>query len=390
MKELRVCIVCPLYYPGIGGISRQAVYLTEALHKEGVKTFVITRGIGNVGDIESDIELVKIWSYGSREYSRIQVATISNLITSVTFSLNLTWRLFRRRRDYDIVHFHGASIPLLTNAPLLKLMGKKIVAKVSSSGLGIEAGSFKGRYSILGKIFMAILKRVDAFVAISSTIESALIDEGYKKERIHRISNFVDMTVFKSTAEKTLEETSNDADKKTVVFSGALIDTKGVDVLLRAWKQVCEVFEDARLLILGKGPAEEALKTLAIELNLNDSVEFAGEVEDVPERLQRADIGVLPSFHEGMPNSLLEAMGSGLPVVATRISGVIDVIEDGVNGFIVTPGSVEELATALMKLLKDELLLESMGKEAFNTIANNYSLTATTPKYISLYERLIS
>ncbi|MCK4847042.1 MAG: glycosyltransferase family 4 protein, partial [Deltaproteobacteria bacterium] len=298
----------------------------------------------------------------------------------------------RRRRDYDIVHFHGASIPLLTSALLLKLMGKKIVAKVSSSGLGIEAGSFKGRYSILGKIFISILKRVDAFVAISSTIESALISEGYPQGRIHRISNFVDMTVFKNSkasADKRLGSSKENTEEKTVVFSGALIDTKGVDVLLKAWQKVSESFSEARLSILGKGHDEEKLKALAEELQLNN-VEFTGEVDDVPRRLQRADIGVLPSFHEGMPNSLLEAMGSGLPVVATRISGVIDAVNDGVNGFIVTPGSVEELAEALVKLLKDDLLLGKMGSEALNTICDNYSLEATTPKYISLYERLTS
>ena len=388
MKRLRVCIVCPLYYPGIGGISRQAVYLTEALHKAGVKGFVITRRLEDIKEIDSNVELVKIWSYGSHTYKRIQTATISNLITSITFSLNLVWRLFRRRRDYDIVHFHGASIPLLTSVLFLKLMGKKIVAKVSSSGLGIEAGSFKGRYPILSTVFIAVLKRVDAFAAISSTIERALQGEGYPKEKIHRISNFVDMTVF---PKKKQEDPKRSTGKKTVVFSGALIDTKGVDVLLKAWKQVGEAFTEARLLILGKGPAEEDLKALAIELKLDkDSVEFAGEVEDVPERLQRAYIGVLPSFYEGMPNSLLEAMGSGLPVVATRISGVVDVLEDNVNGLIVTPGSVEELREALMKLLKDDTLARSMGEKAFNTIRDHYSLKATAPKYIKLYERLIS
>lgn len=359
---------------------RQAVYLTEGLHRAGVELFVIARNIPDLPPFDSSVDIRKIWAFGSQK--RLEAKTPLNLLSSVSFSLNLVLKLFKYRRDYDIVHFHGASIPLLTALPFLKLMGKRVVTKVACAKLGTEAGSFYGRYGLLGRTFILILKGVDAFVAISSEIEEGLLSEGYDRRRINRTPNFVELSLF-------FPGEGGRVRGRNVIFSGALEKRKGLDVFLMAWGEILKVFPESRLTIIGKGQEEAGLKGLAKELGLEDTVFFLGAVENVPSYLRDADLFVLPSYQEGMPNALLEAMACGLPVVATRIGGVVDVVKDGENGLLVEPGDHVSLAEAVLRILGDGCFAGEIASNALKTIREGYSLKGIVPRYIELYKRLL-
>lgn len=381
IQEMKVCIVCPVYHPGLGGIGRQAVSLTEELHRRGINLFVITRKLEGVSSFKSDIKSIKVWAFRPHAY-RIEKKTVSNLLTSVTFSLNLLFALAKRRKDYDMVHFHGAGIPLLITLPFLKFIDKKIVAKVSSAKLGIEAGSFYNKYGIIGRLFIRILKIADAFVAISDEIKEGLLTEGYKQNRVWQIPNFVDLSVFFQTHR-------NQSNSKTVIFSGALDRRKGIEILLEALKEVSESVPDVRLIILGDGLMRDALKAKANDLGIGGIVTFKGQVENVSDYLRNAGLFVLPSYQEGLPNSLLEAMACGLPVIASKIGGVVDVVEDGKSGILFEPGDVSRLASAMIKLLNDNELRMRLGKEARKRIVDSFSIDRIADEYISLYERLL-
>jgi glycosyltransferase involved in cell wall biosynthesis len=378
---IKVCVVCPVYHPGLGGIGRQAVSLTEELHNRGLNLFVITRKLKSVPSYNvSDVRRIKIWAYRPSVY-RIEKKTIPNLLTSVTFSINLLITLIRNRRDYDLVHFHGASIPLLITIPFLKFLNKKVIAKVSSAKLGIEAGSFYGRYGLLGNIFIRLLKNVDAFVAISEEIKEGLLAEGYEAGRVYRIPNSIDRSIFYSESKKETAES-------TVIFSGALDKRKGVEVLLEAWKDVHKIFPKCNLMILGKGPQKTYLEIKADRLGITDAVKFTGHVSSVPDYLRIADIFVLPSLQEGLPNSLLEAMACGLPVIASKIGGVVDVVEDGKSGILVEPGDISGLASAMVRLLKDNVLRQRLGEEARKRIVEGFSIDRIAEEYIKLYKKI--
>ena len=109
---------------------------------------------------------------------------------------------------------------------------------------------------------------------------------------------------------------------------------------------------------------------------MGDTVEFLGEVTDVPGVLARADIYVQPSFQEGLPNAVLEAMAMGLPIVATRVSGNEDVVTDGDNGLLVPPGDPDALAAALRTLVADPALAARMGRRSREIVESRFSLTA--------------
>lgn len=382
IPDIKVCIVCPVYHPGLGGIGRQAVGLTEELQKKGVHLFVLTRKLKTVLPFRSRVKNIKIWAFRPSVY-RIEKKTVPNILTSITFSLNLLSNLIRVRKDYQLVHFHGASIPLFITTPFLKFLKKKVIAKVSSAKLGIEAGSFHGRYRFLSNIFIHILKRVDAFVAISEEIEKELLTEGYEKSRIYRVPNFVDSSVFYPEEKKK----TND---NVIIFSGALDKRKGVEILLEAWKDVQKMFPLWKLLILGDGSMKTALIMQAERLGITKSTIFAGHVHNVPDHLRNADLFVLPSIQEGLPNSLLEAMACGLPVIASRIGGVVDVVEDGKSGMLFEPGDISGLESAMKRLLGDVDLSRRLGAEARKTISEKFLIERVADEYIKLYKNLLS
>lgn len=140
-----------------------------------------------------------------------------------------------------------------------------------------------------------------------------------------------------------------------LLYAGNLIRPKGVHVLLEALADLRDRGRSFTLDVLGTGPYEEELKALAKELELDDTVKFRG-FQDLPgvlTHMDQADVFVFPSFGEGMPRVLLEAMARGLPIIATDVGGIGGVIEDGRNGRLIPPGSPDALAAAVSALTQD-------------------------------------
>ncbi|MDJ0630915.1 MAG: glycosyltransferase family 4 protein [Rhodobacter sp.] len=150
---------------------------------------------------------------------------------------------------------------------------------------------------------------------------------------------------------------------QTLVFVGRLAAVKGVAVLLDAMAALKDRFPEARLTLIGDGGERAALERRARDLGLDQSVTFAGArtQAEVAEALRGADIFVLPSFAEGVPVVLMEAMASTLPVIATRIAGISELVEEGVSGHLVPPGSDTALAEAIAALLEDPDARRRMG-----------------------------
>jgi glycosyltransferase involved in cell wall biosynthesis len=388
----RICVVSALYHPDLGGLGRQAQLLSERLRKEGVELFVIARkmGVDGTAKFSPDVEVIRVPSLFPKHHI-LEEISIRNILISVIFSLGCLVVLIRRRKSYDLVHFHGASIPLFVALPYLKWTGKKVVAKVAAANLGTEAGSLSGRYGGVGSLLASLVRQVDAFVAISEEIREGLIRDGISQEKIHDITNFIDLDIFRpSTSEEKirLKDRFGYSNKMLLLFAGRLVPRKGLPYLLEIWKEVSPDFPNARLLILGDGPLSGDLFEMAVRLNISDTVHFGGRVGNVPDYLRAADVFVLPSLQEGMANALLEAMASGLPAVASRIGGVVDVVEDGKNALLVDPTDRIAFLEILRKMLTNEELRIRLSQNALETIRASYGLEARVSSYIELYEQL--
>ena len=169
---------------------------------------------------------------------------------------------------------------------------------------------------------------------------------------------------------------------------GRLEEQKGHTYLLAALPQVRREVPDLTVLLVGDGRLREELRRQAADLGLLDTVRFLGTRRDLPEIYRALDLFVQPSLWEGLPLALLKAMGAGLPVLATRVSGSQDVIIDGVNGRLAAPADPEALAGALLDLARRPEARRRLGDAARRTVAENYSLQAMLQRLEALYLEL--
>jgi len=170
---------------------------------------------------------------------------------------------------------------------------------------------------------------------------------------------------------------------------GRLSPEKGFDVLLRALADLRQRDVNAGLLLVGEGEQRRSLEDLAGQLGCRDALHLAGFQEDVRPFFEAMDVFALSSLREGLPNVVLEAMALEVPVVATRIAGVPGVIDDGRNGLLVNPGSVEELTAALARLADDEGLRQRLSSEGRRTIEERYSFARRMQRVAAIYDDLL-
>jgi glycosyltransferase involved in cell wall biosynthesis len=163
---------------------------------------------------------------------------------------------------------------------------------------------------------------------------------------------------------------------------------KGLDVLVRAVAEAARELPALRVAIAGEGPERERLEALAAELGVADRVQLLGHRSDVPDLLASFDVAVSSSWFEGSPLAAMEYMDAGLPVVATRVGGMPDLIEDGVHGRLVEPGDPVALAAAIVEVVGDRERAAAMGARARERRRAEFDLNGTVRRLEDLYERL--
>jgi glycosyltransferase involved in cell wall biosynthesis len=159
------------------------------------------------------------------------------------------------------------------------------------------------------------------------------------------------------------KNTDNETGRKNILFVGSLYPVKGVHYLIMAMKLVHDKMPDAKLILVGDGEERERLAALSIQMGVQKHVRFVGKVphEKVQTFMQRADIFVLPSLSEGFPNVILEAMASGLPIIASRVGGIPDIITNDINGYLVEVKDINDIANKTILLLQDDALRKKIS-----------------------------
>ena len=166
---------------------------------------------------------------------------------------------------------------------------------------------------------------------------------------------------------------------------------KNLGSLLEACANLRDRGVHFRCVMIGDGATHIELSAIRARLNLESAVEMIGAAEraTVLARLQRASVAVLSSHTEGMPVSLMEAGACGVPVVATRVGGIPELIEDGVTGILAECGDAAALADAIARLVEDPLLRKSMGQAARRRIVARFSLTAQVDSLLAMWSRIL-
>jgi glycosyltransferase involved in cell wall biosynthesis len=273
-------------------------------------------------------------------------------------------------RQYDVVHVHAVNKFGSLATIVGRLMGKSTVVTVH------RADVLSSEDSIHKALRWLALKVASCVIPVSESTRALALALGTLGEKVIVVPNAVDERVFRPRSKKECRmQLALPLDSKIILGVGNLEQRKGFELIVRAIPSILQEVPNAMLIIVGDGPEKKTLVRLVETGGLQTSVLLAGRIPTsvLSTIYGAADIFVLPSRHEGQPVVLLEAMASALPIVATRVPGNIDTIENNRNGILVSPADMSELTGSIIKILKDETLAACMSKKSHELYRARYT-----------------
>jgi glycosyltransferase involved in cell wall biosynthesis len=278
----------------------------------------------------------------------------------------------------DVVHIHSGV--WLKAARAARLAGVRRVVFTEHGALDVEPW-----YSSTFK--RAAARLTDIIVAVSTPLASVLIEShGLPRSKVCVVPNGVDVDRFHPGADDGSLQQIGIAGGPVVGHVARLAPVKNQALLIRAFADVRSQVPGAQLVIVGDGPEREALRGQIEQLGLVGAVHLAGEQRDIPSLLRAFDVFALPSKAEGTSMSVLEAMASGVPVVASAVGGTPALLDDGRCGLLVPPNDVPALATALVRVLTDKEGRQQLAAAARARAVTVYAEDRVVDRYVALYE----
>jgi glycosyltransferase involved in cell wall biosynthesis len=367
---------------GVGGTERQFVNLGLALDPSRFALWFgcLHRWGHHLGEIGA--HGVPILDYGVLTFKDPRV-------------IGAQLRLARdiRRFGIQIVHTYNFYANVFA-IPAAKIAGSRVVASIRDMGVYLSP---KKRL-----MQRHICRLADRILVNASAIRDWLIADGYDADRITVIPNGIDLARFEQpkVSGSVHAEFGIPIRAPLVGVVGRVTRFKGLEDFLKAAATIALRYPTAHFLIVGEGIGRTAtlardeeyrqeLKQLAAQLGIQDRVVFTGFRADVERIFASLSVSVQPSLSEGLSNVVLESMATGLPVVATRVGGTSEAVEDGVNGLLVPPGDPAALAQAVCGLLAEPTLAASLGAAARSSVMERFSIKRLATTTGSFYESLL-
>ena len=300
--------------------------------------------------------------------------------------------IFRELLDYfrenrvDILHTHkykentlGCIAARMSGVPFIV----RTVHGLSEPFSGFQAIKMS-LYRFLDQMINNYL--VDKIVAVSVDIKNNLSPK-YKSEKVICIHNGIDFSKWKAIC----DEQRIPSDKEVLIGTvGRLTAVKGLEYFLKAAKIILDQNADwnIRFMIIGDGPLKSSLHALAHHLSIGKKVDFLGYQDDCYKFMNKMDIFILPSLHEGIPMTLLEVLYLAKPVVATRVGGIPEVIQDDVSGLLVNPQDEKAIAQACISMINNYKWAKQLGENGKKIIEEQFSAEVNADKVAGLYHSL--
>lgn len=373
-RAARVLMLSPSFYPHLGGAEKQALELSKRLSVLGARVGVLTRRLPGLAAQEEigGIAIRRVFCAGT------------GLVNSLTFLGAVFIRLILSRGDYDVVHVHLAGSPALAACLAGRLLGKKVVVKIGGGrGIGEIAASSR---TFPGRIKLALLRRLaPVFIAVAEDLRREMLEAGMSGD-IRVIPNGVDIVRYRPatrTQKEALREPLGWGRGLRFLYVGRLAREKRLEAFIEAFAAAAD--GEARLMLVGAGPEEERLKEAVRERGLGNRVLLRAPEENIARVYASADVFVLPSVSEGLSNALLEAMASGLAVLASRVGGTPEAVEDGETGILFDPRDAKAAAAGIRKFISEPELARRFGAAAREDAVSRYSLERVAKRYLEIY-----
>lgn len=285
--------------------------------------------------------------------------------------------------NIDIVHIHTASRASFRRKAcfyfLAKIRRKKVIIHVHGAEFMLY---YSNASNIEKRIIRHVLNCADKVIALSKTWKEQL-QEISPRAQIEIVYNPVNIYLFDYSNNRKQEKFVN------ILFMGRLGKRKGVYDLIEIIPDIVKRYENVRFLICGDGEVEK-VRSIIRKNGLEKFVEVPGWVsgEEKLEYYKKSSIYILPSYNEGLPISVLEAMSSSLPIVSTEVGGIPEAIEDGSNGYLIQPGDNKAFKKAIMELINSKELRQKFGENSLKRAKEKFDITVFINKLISIYNQL--
>jgi glycosyltransferase involved in cell wall biosynthesis len=386
----RVKILRVIARLNMGGPALHVAYLTEGLTKRGYDTTLVSGSLARGEDSMAfvadahGVQVVRIDELGR------EISPLRDLLATIRLA-----KLIRRERP-QILHTHTAKAGTVGRVAALLAGSRKPPIIVHT----FHGHVLRGYFGPLRSLFFRLLERrlaagTTALIAVSPQVRDDLVALGVApRERfvVIRLGIELDERVAPELIGRgeSRRYLGIPGDRFAVGWIGRMTAVKRTDDVLIAFKRLRDGGVDAVLCMVGDGPDRLQLEQRAHELGVARNTVFLGYQEDVAPFYAAFDALVLPSGNEGTPVSVIEALAAELPVVATRVGGVPDVVRDGEDGFLVEAGATDDLADRLAQLAGDPALRARMGKQGRERVLPRYAVERLVEDIDELYRSLLS
>lgn len=367
----RILEVISTPWPPEEGIANYALNLSKELMRRGNEVTVVTRG--------------DAWLNHSFDDNGIAVME-ARFLPLYPFHVSVHQRMVQKvlasnGKDFDLVHCHSPlTLPPKGDAPLVSTFHTPMASDLAH----VELVDWRASLAKLMKPFsirveQRLLNQSDIISAVSPETRKELLRYGFEEEEIEVFWNGVDTELFHPPA--------NPAHSKTILYVGRLAYRKGLSDLVESARIVLQQFPDWSFRVVGQGPLARSLvkarrnrKIPAEKFRLKGFLDRQALIAEY----QKAELFVLPSTYEGLPTTLLEALASGLPVVATAVGGVKNVIKDGETGLLCLPGDPSDLASKVVEAIQDRQLRERLSRKGRAAVVKRFAWDRIAQDFLGL------
>jgi glycosyltransferase involved in cell wall biosynthesis len=385
-SALKVCAFSYYFPPHFSGAGLYAFTLAKEFAKKGIRFTFVT--VDNTGLPQRD-------TYQGFEVYRVADGERKHGEFVLWWNL---WRTFSSLKDdYDIIHAFGSTYRNSVVGPIGKTLGKKSLTTVSLAKNDLYPMSVG---TTAGRIQKRFLRCVDRYVSLSRQITDEIRTLPLEFHKAVEIPQGVDTSRFypaDSVERAGLRQQLELPPEPLALYVGVLDSRKNVKWLVETWIRNREVFAQWRLLLVGPTSRDpwdaglrDQLQGLARDHGLQDWILFRDFHPQVENYYRAADLFVLPSQNEGMPNVVVEAMACGLPCVVTSISGTTDLIEHGQSGMLFAVNSDESFMQAMRSLMHCPDHGKQIGSRAREVMVEKFSTSQVCARYLDLYHSMLN
>ena len=388
IKIVKICVV-PTMFPKYKGDYYGSFVFDEVkiLVKNGFEVHIVTQHNSGIPyeEIMDGIHVHRFRWFEPKEFKAlVHFKGFMDYLRLITYVISLFFNLIYvfRKFNMDIIHAHSVVPTGFIGVIVAKILRKPILITAH----GMDISNYENS---------PFFKRLITFSLINSNKAIAVSEDLAKKIELMGINNnlltlrnAVDINRFKPSKNIIMRHSNKIKDDELLIlFIGNIEIFKGIFELLEAFQQINSNNKNVKLMIIGGGTKEHKIKNKVSKYNLDDYVIFKGEIspETIQNYYQMADIFTLPSYTEGLPMVVIEAMACGIPVVGSNAGGIPELVKDNVNGFLVPPKDVEILKEKLEILVDNDKLRKKFGKGALETVDDEFNIDKKVEKLKKIY-----